>query len=138
MAVQQAMALHQSLKLSTRARASLASTTALPRLTLPVSVPVPAISQHSQAQTGALQANRRQMLGASVIAPIVASRRQAVAMSAHSSSRDLLIVGPGVLGSYLGTLWKQEFPESTVTAQTNTDSNHERYNCGHLQSLCVL
>lgn len=53
-------------------------------------------------------------------------------MAAQSSSKDLLIVGPGVLGSYLGTLWKQEFPDSTVTAQTNTASNHERYAAGVL------
>jgi len=47
-------------------------------------------------------------------------------MAATASSQDLLIVGPGVLGSYLGVLWKEAFPGSTVTAQTNTENSHQR------------
>jgi hypothetical protein len=39
-------------------------------------------------------------------------------------------VGPGVLGSYLGVLWKEAFPGSTVTAQTNTTNSHDR--CGRV------
>jgi hypothetical protein len=45
---------------------------------------------------------------------------------ATAGSHDLLIVGPGVLGSFMGTLWKQQYPDATVTAQTNTESNHDR------------
>ena len=41
------------------------------------------------------------------------------------TSMDLLIVGPGVLGSYLGKLWKDKNPAATVTGQTNTTNNHE-------------
>lgn len=47
--------------------------------------------------------------------------------AASASSQDLLIVGPGVLGSYLGVLWKQAFPGATVTAQTNTTNSHDRW-----------
>lgn len=47
-------------------------------------------------------------------------------MAVQASSQDLLVVGPGVLGSYLGVLWKEAFPGSTVTAQTNTENSHAR------------
>ena len=43
----------------------------------------------------------------------------------NPTSMDLLIVGPGVLGSYLGKLWKDKNPAATVTGQTNTTNNHE-------------
>jgi hypothetical protein len=46
---------------------------------------------------------------------------------ASASSQDLLIVGPGVLGSYLGKLWKEQHPGATVTGQTNSTANHERW-----------
>lgn len=85
-----------------------------------------AVQHQSHQSTGALQVSKRQLLASVAFVPVAASRRQAVVMAAQASSRDLLIVGPGVLGSYLGTLWKQEFPDSTVTAQTNSDSNHDR------------
>ncbi len=42
------------------------------------------------------------------------------------SSHDLLIVGPGVLGSYLGKLWLDEHPGATVTGQTNTMASHNK------------
>lgn len=42
------------------------------------------------------------------------------------SSNDLLIVGPGVLGSYLGKLWLEQYPDATVVGQTNSDANHDR------------
>jgi hypothetical protein len=45
---------------------------------------------------------------------------------ASASGQDLLIVGPGVLGSYLGKLWKEQHPGATVTGQTNSTANHER------------
>ncbi len=44
-----------------------------------------------------------------------------------ASGQDLLVVGPGVLGSYVGRLWLEAFPGSTVTGQTNTTSSHERW-----------
>lgn len=42
------------------------------------------------------------------------------------SSHDLLIVGPGVLGSYLGKLWLDEHPGATVVGQTNSTTSHDR------------
>lgn len=42
------------------------------------------------------------------------------------SSHDLLIVGPGVLGSYLGRLWLDEHPGAVVMGQTNTTDSHEK------------
>ena len=42
------------------------------------------------------------------------------------SSNDLLVVGPGVLGSYLGKLWLEQYPDATVVGQTNSDANHDR------------
>ena len=54
-------------------------------------------------------------------------RTSIVAMAtASASSSDLLIVGPGVLGSYAGKLWGDAFPNATVVAQTNTTASHER------------
>lgn len=55
----------------------------------------------------------------------------ATSAGAHSS-HNLLVVGPGVLGSYLSKLWLDEFGAGTVTGQTNTSSNH-----GKLRSLGV-
>ena len=49
----------------------------------------------------------------------------AMALSA-ASSEDLLVIGPGVLGSYLGKLWLERHPSATLVGQTNTDTNHER------------
>ena len=42
------------------------------------------------------------------------------------SGDDLLIVGPGVLGSYLGLLWKTKHPHANVVGQTNTKTSHEK------------
>ena len=39
----------------------------------------------------------------------------------------LLIVGPGVLGAYLGKLWAEDHPDATVTGQTNSTTNHHRH-----------
>jgi hypothetical protein len=47
-------------------------------------------------------------------------------MAAAAGKHDLLIVGPGVLGSLAGQLWKQQFSDATVVAQTNTTNNHEK------------
>lgn len=43
---------------------------------------------------------------------------------AAASSNRLLIVGPGVLGSYLGKLWIDGHGADTVVGQTNTTNNH--------------
>lgn len=48
---------------------------------------------------------------------------------------DLLIVGPGVLGSYAGKLWKEMHPDASVVAQTNTADNHDRCGSARLQTL---
>jgi hypothetical protein len=48
--------------------------------------------------------------------------------------QDLLVVGPGVLGSRAGVLWKEAHPTATVMAQTNSDSNHKRYHLHLLQT----
>ncbi|WPT12046.1 hypothetical protein PSENEW3n2_00003704 [Picochlorum sp. SENEW3] len=42
-----------------------------------------------------------------------------------SNTNELLIVGPGVLGSYLGKLWLDTHGAGTVVGQTNTTTNHE-------------
>lgn len=41
-----------------------------------------------------------------------------------SAANELLIVGPGVLGSYLGKLWIDTHGAETVVGQTNTTTNH--------------
>ena len=42
------------------------------------------------------------------------------------SGQDLLIVGPGVLGSYVGMLWQQQYSSANVVGQTNSTTNHNR------------
>jgi hypothetical protein len=44
-----------------------------------------------------------------------------------ASSERLLIVGPGVLGSYLGKLWIDDHGADTVVGQTNTTTNHAKW-----------
>ena len=64
-------------------------------------------------------------------------RKQLHAIESHASSgegpsssgrneSDLLIVGPGVLGSLIGKLWSERHAEAAVVGQTNTETNHER------------
>jgi hypothetical protein len=48
----------------------------------------------------------------------------AASLPGSPSSKSLLICGPGVLGSYLGKLWLDDFGAGTVTGQTNTTNNH--------------
>lgn len=74
-------------------------------------------SARGQRYSGNLTACRR-------LRPV--SQRAIVSCRAMSS-HDLLVVGPGVLGSRAGVLWKEAYPSATVMAQTNTDSSHERY-----------
>ena len=54
---------------------------------------------------------------------------QASTDEALPSSYDLLVVGPGVLGSYAGILWQQQHPSAKVTGQTNSVNNHDRCQC---------
>lgn len=42
------------------------------------------------------------------------------------SSYDLLVVGPGVLGSFVGNLWLEDHPGVTVVGQTNTTNSHDK------------
>lgn len=39
----------------------------------------------------------------------------------------LLVIGPGVLGAYLGKLWGEEHTGALVTGHTNTAANHHRF-----------
>jgi len=102
-----------------------------------------AAQQRSQRHQQQLQRQRHHSLPATAPRAFVAAsssaapasrlwaRRSAiVAMAAvGASGNDLLIVGPGVLGSYAGKLWKESFPNTTVVAQTNTTGSHERCVC---------
>jgi hypothetical protein len=54
------------------------------------------------------------------------------------SNQDLLVVGPGVLGSRAGVLWKEAHPTATVMAQTNSDASHERYDACIVSKLTLL
>ncbi|PSC68244.1 NAD(P)-binding domain [Micractinium conductrix] len=45
---------------------------------------------------------------------------------AAPSGDQLLIVGPGVLGSYLGSLWLEANGPGTVVGQTNSTTNHAK------------
>lgn len=52
------------------------------------------------------------------------------------SQQELLIVGPGVLGSYLGTLWNDEFGDGLVFGQTKTETNHEKLKILGINPMC--
>jgi hypothetical protein len=54
------------------------------------------------------------------------------AQAQPSGPNDLLVVGPGVLGSYLGKLWTEAFPGAAVAGQTNTPTNHPRQAAGRM------
>lgn len=41
-------------------------------------------------------------------------------------AHDLLVVGPGVLGSMVAESWLARFPQARVVGQTNTEQSHER------------
>jgi hypothetical protein len=58
------------------------------------------------------------------LAAVSLSRARRVMASAASG--DLLVVGPGVLGGYLGKLWA-DGKLGSVTGQTNTTTNHPRF-----------
>lgn len=60
----------------------------------------------------------------SVAAAATSSLAGAVAGS--PSNLDLLVVGPGVLGSVLGRDWLASVQGGTATGLTNTDRSHER------------
>ncbi|BDA51136.1 hypothetical protein COCOBI_18-0110 [Coccomyxa sp. Obi] len=55
------------------------------------------------------------------------------AADSSTASKDLLIVGPGVLGSYLGKLWLERFPSAKVVGQTNSDASHDRLRSLNIQ-----
>lgn len=79
------------------------------------------------AASPALAAAQKATLRSSALYQRHSRARAAVMASAVSaSSQDLLIVGPGVLGSYLGKLWKDQYPNAAVTGQTNSATNHDR------------
>ena len=55
-----------------------------------------------------------------------ARRATSMAAAPAPSGHQLLVVGPGVLGSCLGKQWVDRFGAGTVTGQTNTTNNHAR------------
>ncbi|KXZ56139.1 hypothetical protein GPECTOR_1g118 [Gonium pectorale] len=62
-----------------------------------------------------------------VMAAAAPSAAGASAIPAGSPANlDLLVVGPGVLGSVLAKNWLASVPGSTATGLTNTDRSHER------------
>jgi len=54
----------------------------------------------------------------------------------RGSQQELLIVGPGVLGSYLGTLWNDEYGDGLVFGQTKTETNHEKLKKLGINPVC--
>jgi len=61
------------------------------------------------------------------VAGSISASPVAMAASANpNGSKDLLIVGPGVLGAYAGKLWKDANPSAKVVGVTNTESNHAK------------
>ena len=81
------------------------------------------ISRRS-APAGSRTAARSMVVHPCAAADVAAA---ASASSAKSpSSEDLLIVGPGVLGSLLGKLWLDDHPGATVVGQTNTTNSHDK------------
>ena len=82
-------------------------------------------------QTARMKISKSQLVRGSIasrvsVAGVVGRVRCMAACKASVSSRDLLIVGPGVLGSYLGKLWKDKYPDACVVGQTNSTDSHER------------
>eukprot|EP00193_Tetraselmis_chui_P019067 CAMPEP_0177784640 /NCGR_PEP_ID=MMETSP0491_2-20121128/19839_1 /TAXON_ID=63592 /ORGANISM="Tetraselmis chuii, Strain PLY429" /LENGTH=341 /DNA_ID=CAMNT_0019305481 /DNA_START=24 /DNA_END=1049 /DNA_ORIENTATION=+ len=80
------------------------------------------------SSTAPLQTRKLQRVGALVRRR---ERRHSHRVTVRASSEagmadDLLIIGPGVLGSYAGKLWLDSKPGSTVTGQTNSDGSHDR------------
>lgn len=69
----------------------------------------------------------RRLLMTAAVATAAAGANGEATEAAGASGKDLLIVGPGVLGSYVGRLWLDTFPGSTVIGQTNTTASHERW-----------
>ncbi|GIL82117.1 hypothetical protein Vretimale_7121 [Volvox reticuliferus] len=86
------------------------------------------------ASTGALtflQPSKR--ASSSITRDVMASVTTPAASSSSSSpvagspaNLDLLVVGPGVLGSVLAKGWLETVPGSTATGLTNSDRSHER------------
>ena len=72
--------------------------------------------------------SRRSRMSAAVVTATAAAAagNGGPAGAAGATCRDLLVVGPGVLGSFVGRLWLEAFPGSTVVGQTNTTSSHDR------------
>eukprot|EP00193_Tetraselmis_chui_P001975 CAMPEP_0177758038 /NCGR_PEP_ID=MMETSP0491_2-20121128/3972_1 /TAXON_ID=63592 /ORGANISM="Tetraselmis chuii, Strain PLY429" /LENGTH=289 /DNA_ID=CAMNT_0019273747 /DNA_START=29 /DNA_END=896 /DNA_ORIENTATION=- len=89
---------------------------------------VNAATRAAISSTAPLQTRKLQRVGALVRRR---ERRHSHRVTVRASSEagmadDLLIIGPGVLGSYAGKLWLDSKPGSTVTGQTNSDGSHDR------------
>lgn len=67
-------------------------------------------------------------MGASINNRTVNNRtrsRTQYACFAVQDSRDLLIVGPGVLGGLVASYWKEKHPTARIVGETRTKDNHE-------------
>ena len=77
-------------------------------------------------QSSAAGATRRLVISALVGGGAMPAVAAAAAASGSASSNRLLIVGPGVLGSYVGKLWADENGAGSVVGQTNSTTNHAK------------
>ena len=80
----------------------------------------------SRTRSSAAGATRRLVISALVGGGAMPAVVAAAAASDGASSNRLLIVGPGVLGSYLGKLWVDQNGAGSVVGQTNSTTNHAK------------
>jgi hypothetical protein len=69
---------------------------------------------------------------------IVAAATSASGVAGTPAGKDLLVVGPGVLGAVLAKEWLATVPGGTATGLTNTGNSHERLvQCTAASHACV-
>lgn len=83
-------------------------------------------TRHSQSQHHPRSATRRDLLLATAA---MSTMQPTTTTSGKLDTHDLLVVGPGVLGSYLASQWLNQHPGASAVAQTNTTNNHARCEC---------
>eukprot|EP00898_Chlorokybus_atmophyticus_P001899 jgi/Chlat1/270/Chrsp1S03156 len=69
---------------------------------------------------------RRKAMAAASAEAAMAQDVDKAATAKQTTADDLLIVGPGVLGTMIAKLWLAGFPHARVIGQTNTENSHER------------
>ena len=84
----------------------------------------PCSSRISQKRSQRAAAGMERVAVAAALPSVVAAAGGAG--GAAPSGDQLLIVGPGVLGSYLGSLWLEANGPGTVVGQTNSTTNHAK------------